>query len=85
MAGPDASHLYQALAAEVGIICRSDDPHHDRQRLYQIRSDLKDPDLDCLSVQISPSNPSEELWIVKRSKDATQGDVPLTEGDLEPS
>lgn len=57
-------HLYNALASEHGIILATPEPEKLRQKLYQVRK--KDPELECLSLVISPTNPESELWVVKR-------------------
>ena len=61
--------LYQALAAEYGVVLRTMYPTLILRRLYVEREKAKDPDLDILSFHPSPTLPAEEIWIVKRSKD----------------
>ena len=77
--------LYEALSSEFGVIIQTDNPELTRQRLYAMRKLLKDPDLDCLSILTSPTNPAQDLWIVKRKVDETQRNLPTPEGDIEPS
>jgi hypothetical protein len=55
----------------MGVVIATNDPHRDRMKLYALRVELKDPDLDCISVEQSPTNPGGELWLVKRNPDAT--------------
>jgi hypothetical protein len=62
---------YEALASPMGVVIATNDPHRDRMKLYALRVELKDPDLDCISVEQSPTNPGGELWLVKRNPDAT--------------
>jgi hypothetical protein len=72
--------LYRAFNSPVGIIVETDDIERFRQRLYaEMR---KDPDLKCLSICVSPTDPTSQLWIVKRSPDAPQPGP--GEGDSEP-
>ena len=59
---------YEALAAEFGIVIATSDPEALRQRLYKARRESGDPDLDSLSVRISPLLPNEEIWIVNDKK-----------------
>lgn len=61
-----ADLLYQALAAELGIVVETNDPERLRQKLYPIRK--KWPDFECLAFVISPLNPAD-LWIIKQPKD----------------
>jgi hypothetical protein len=58
---------YAALAAECGIIIKTDDPAFARQKLYQMRKALRDPDLETISILTSPTAPETELWLVKRT------------------
>lgn len=58
--------LYQALSSPLGVCVFTDDPERLRQKLYATRRDLGDPALDCLSFQVSPTNPSDNLWVTKR-------------------
>ena len=57
---------YEALASEVGIVLRTDDPHLCKQKLYAMRKQLQDPDLDLISILTSPEAPDTDLWLVKR-------------------
>ena len=56
--------LYRAYNSELGIVVETTDPERLRQRLYAERK--KDPDLACLSFNISPTHPQSQLLIVKR-------------------
>lgn len=59
--------LYEAYNAEIGIAVLTSNPQLLRQRFYTERK--KDPDLECISITISPTNPSGELWLLnKRGK-----------------
>jgi len=66
MGGEYLELLYTALASEAGIVVQSDDPPRLRQKLYTARRESLDPSRDCLSFVESRTNPSEQLWIVKR-------------------
>lgn len=65
---PNASlnTLYEALGSPHGVCLACDAGTTDkvRQKLYNLRKESGDQDLDCLSFVQSPSNPSH-LWIVK--------------------
>jgi hypothetical protein len=60
--------LIEALASEFGIIVKSLDPIALRAKLYPLRKD--DPEYHCLGFVISPTNPSEDLWIIKKVRHA---------------
>lgn len=66
MPGVSLNVLYEALGSQFGIClaCDAGTTEKVRQKLYNIRKDSGDQDLDCLSFVQSPSNPSH-LWIVK--------------------
>lgn len=86
MSGANAALWYEALASEHGIIVSTDDPAFLRQKLYSLRKELKDPDLEGIAIMQSPTNPKEELWLVKKGHPGeTQGTVQTPEGDVEPS
>ena len=68
--------LYKALRAEVGIIVDSNDPPKLRQRLYVVRRESGDEDLNTLSFLISRTYPESQLLIVR--KDAGQDKVKKT-------
>lgn len=57
--------FYEALGAQFGVVVTCDGPPDKvRQKLYALRKDHNDPDLDCISIVQSPTNPSQ-LWLVK--------------------
>ena len=58
----DLELLYTAFHSKYGILVHTSDPIRHRTRLY--RSISANPELKCLSVNLSPDNPKEELWIV---------------------
>lgn len=60
--------LYDAIHAEHGILVRSNDANRLRGRLYQVRRDLKDPELDPITIAVNPTSPETELMIVKHGK-----------------
>ena len=64
MEEPSPEHWYAALSSPHGIVLKVNDPVAAQQRLYQIRANLADPDLDNVTINTSP-NPGE-LWLVKR-------------------
>lgn len=57
-------HLYSALHSPLGIVIQTDNAERTRQKLYRARRELMNPELDKLSLVISPTDPSQ-LWIVK--------------------
>ena len=57
---------YMALASEVGVLIRADDPHEAREELYAIQRGLKDPDLDDVVI-VDPGTDPNDLMLVKRS------------------
>lgn len=61
---PLIHYLYQALNSEFGIVLTTLDPERLRQRLYTERK--KDPDLACISINISRTSPETEVWLVKK-------------------
>lgn len=86
MGGVSASIWYAALASECGIIISSGDPAFTRQKLYALRKELNDPDLEAISIMQSPTNPQQDLWLVKkvRTNEAQTGLSP-PKSDTEPS
>lgn len=69
MPGVSVGLLYEALGSATGIVLRTNDAGRLRQKLYALRVQAKDPDLDVLSIVQSPTAPNE-LWI-GRFKDKT--------------
>ena len=67
--------LYQALESKYGIAIHAVPVETVRQRLYKARTELNDPALVHLQFRVSPTRPTEEIWIVK-------GQVP--KGDATP-
>lgn len=63
---PLLQFLYDALAAEWGVVVATDDPERLRQKLYPLRK--ADEVFTPLAFIISPFNPSGELWIVKKEQ-----------------
>lgn len=60
-------HWYAALHSSLGIKLTTTDPKRLIQQLYIARRKALDPDLQGISVIISPGNPNE-LWLVKNGK-----------------
>lgn len=58
--------LYDALRAEVGVIVRTDDVGHLRQKLYQLQKE--EEELEQLSFVVSPTDPNSELWVIKNAR-----------------
>lgn len=64
----DLNLWYAALGSQLGVViaCNSPgDTEKVRQKLYSLRKEANDPDLDSISVVQSPTNPIQ-LWLVKR-------------------
>lgn len=62
---------YQALASPHGTIIQTDDPERCKAKLYALRKEAQargDNSLDNLSLVQSPTNPKEEIWIVKKGQ-----------------
>lgn len=60
---PIIHYLYQALNSQYGIVLSTTDPEKLRARLYVARK--QDPELACISINISRTNPESEIWLVK--------------------
>lgn len=56
---------YQALATPVGMAFTTNDRNALRQKLYAARAATGDPDLDKLSLVLSPTD-ENQIWIVKQ-------------------
>ena len=59
--------LYEAAGSAVGIRVETNQPELLRQRFYTERR--SDPALEAISIHISPTNPSGELWLVNKEPD----------------
>lgn len=64
-------YLYDALAEERGLVILTDSPEALRQKLYALRVKFA-PTFDDLSFVISPSNPDDQLWIMKKHQPAIE-------------
>ena len=58
-------YLYAALRSPHGVCLQTDDVERLRAKLYACRKAALDPELDCLSILPSPTDPSQ-LWIIKK-------------------
>ena len=58
-------YFYRALRSKFGIYLGCSNVTALRGKLYIERSNASDPDLDVISLVISPFNPNH-LWLVKR-------------------
>ncbi len=58
-------YLYHALRSKFGIYLGCSNVTALRGKLYIERTSASDPDLDVISLVISPFNPNH-LWLVKR-------------------
>lgn len=59
--------LYRALEAPLGIVVRTSDPERTRARFYAARK--HSPAFEAVSIKPSHTNPSEELWLVRKNPD----------------
>ena len=62
-------YFYKALRSKFGIYLGCSNVAALRGKLYQERANALDPDLDIISLVISPFNPNQ-LWLVKREVNA---------------
>jgi len=62
---PLLNYWYRALSSPFGIEVVCSDAEGARTRLYTARKEAKDPDLDQISVCLSPFDPMK-LWLVKK-------------------
>lgn len=58
---------YKALASPFGIEVACSDARAARIRLYTIRREIQDSDLDDISIHGSPFDPNK-LWLVKKRR-----------------
>jgi hypothetical protein len=58
--------LYQALAAPIGIVLRSNDVERARAACYSARAKAGDAALTLLEIRLNPRAPKEEIMIVKK-------------------
>lgn len=56
---------YMALQSPYGIEVSCSETEPVRAKLYNLRREVQDKDLDTLSLCVSPFDP-DKLWIVKR-------------------
>jgi hypothetical protein len=62
---PLINYWYEALSSPLGTELICSDADKIRKRLYVVRSEVQDPDLDQISVCISTFDPTR-LWLVKK-------------------
>jgi len=58
--------LYEALGSPLGVVIQTDNPEGLRAKLYRLRDQTDDPMLKEISIVISPSMPTSQVWLVKR-------------------
>lgn len=54
---------YQAAASSCGVVVYTTDRDFLRQKLYAARASARDPDLDQLSLVLSPTD-ENHIWII---------------------
>ena len=66
--------LYDALRSPLGVIVETEDAERLRAKLYALRRKHQDrePEFMGLAFLTSPTNPTTELWIIRKSPDVTQ-------------
>ena len=64
-------YWYLALGSPSGIVLAVSDVDRTRQRLYQVRVKAGDPDLEGISIRVSPVLPQEEIWLIKQAPKVT--------------
>ena len=69
---PDLNMWYEALGATMGVVVETDDVKRCREKLYAIRREHRDPDLDILSIVQHPTS-SNCLMIIRRPDGAHTG------------
>jgi hypothetical protein len=67
MSHPVLHHWYSALSKALGEELTTSDAEAARTRLYAARREAKDPDLDQISLTISPFDPMR-IWLYKKGK-----------------
>lgn len=67
--------LYRALDAKIGIVVATDDVERLRAKLYAERRSAENPAFDDLVFKPSNSNPTSELWIVKKNPTVEPSDA----------
>lgn len=65
MKEPILSYWYMALSSPLGVELTVSDAEPARQKLYAVRREVKDTDLDSISICVSPFDPMK-LWLVKK-------------------
>lgn len=58
---------YTALRSPFGIELTVSDQDKVRQKLYAVRKEALDPELESISIRVPPNNP-RALWLVKNGK-----------------
>jgi len=69
MSEPSLELWYRALHSPFGVEVQCSDSVAVQQKLYRIRNELQDVDLQKVSVCQSPFDPTK-LWLVKRGENA---------------
>jgi len=72
-------YWYAALRAEIGVRITTDNVLTLKQALYAARREADDPDLQALSLTACPTNPTGELWIIKKAITVEVPDEELNE------
>jgi hypothetical protein len=73
---------YTALRSTIGIVVQTNDIERLRANLYRDRKDAGDPQLEGLSIFVSPASPNE-LWITHRNlENVDQAEIERLRKDL---
>jgi len=62
---PILNYWYRALHSPSGIELNTSDPEGVRARLYAVRREAQDSDLESIRIYLSPFDPTK-LWLVKK-------------------
>lgn len=68
----DLSLWYEALGSPFGVIVECSDAEKAKQKLYTLRREAGDKDLESIAIMTSPTNPTKDLWLVKKGKDSNE-------------
>lgn len=64
-AEPALNYWYRALHSPLGVEVVVSDQEKARQKLYAARKESRDPDLERISICLSPFDPMK-IWLVKK-------------------
>lgn len=74
-------HLYRALTTPQGIALTTDDPQRLIQRLNAERRKANDPNLKSIVIATSRSNPTGEVWLVRKPEEPAVAEATTQAGE----